>query len=97
MAASERDGRDGRDGRDAQKIDSGAPLLNGSSLSHLTGAKAASRVITEVRLPASSMADVLATIDRLSYTGKLEVNFHKGRAMDVNWVRTREAKAPHDV
>lgn len=72
------------------------PLLNGSSLAHLTGAKAKARVVTEVNLPASSMADVLATIDRLSYTGKLEVNFHKGRARDVNWIGTREAK-PHDV
>jgi hypothetical protein len=76
--------------------DNNKPLLNGSSLSHLTGASVAAKVVTEVRLPASSMSDVLATINRLSYTGKLEVNFHKGRAMDVNWVDKRETK-PHDV
>jgi hypothetical protein len=71
-------------------------LLNGSSLSHLTGASVAAKVVTEVRLPASSMSDVLATIDRLSYTGKLEVNFHKGRALNMNWIGTRETK-PNDM
>jgi hypothetical protein len=76
--------------------DTAKPLLNGSSLSHLTGAVPSARVVTEVRLPASSMSDVLATIDRLSYTGKLEVNFHKGRAMNMNWVDKRDTR-PNDV
>ena len=82
--------------KDARNPGPGKPLLNGSSLSHLTGAVPSARVVTEVRLPASSMSDVLATIDRLSYTGKLEVNFHKGRAMDMNWVDKKETR-PNDI
>lgn len=69
-------------------------LLNGSSLSHLTGAATTARLLTEVRLPASSMADVLSTISRLGHTGSLQVNFHKGKAQDLKWASTREAKPP---
>jgi hypothetical protein len=71
-------------------------LLNGSSLSHLEGAQTAARVVTEVRLPASSMADVLSTIARLGHTGSLQVNFHKGRAQDLKWADSRGAK-PADI
>ena len=68
-----------------------APLLNGSSLAHLTGAAVSSRVITEVRVPASRMAEVLEHIHQLRDTGSLQVNFHKGRALDIKWTGTRDA------
>jgi len=69
-------------------------LLNGSSLSGLAGASASARLQVEVRLPASSMAEVLETIHRLGYTGGLQVNFHKGKAIDLKWANSRDAKAP---
>lgn len=68
----------------------GNTLLNGSSLAHLTGANVSSRVVTEVRVPASRMAEVLERIHRLGDTGSLQVNFHKGRALDLKWTGTRE-------
>ena len=68
-------------------------LLNGSSLTHLDGASVSSRVITEVRVPASRMAEVLERIHQLGDTGSLQVNFHKGRAQDLKWTGTRETKS----
>ena len=65
-------------------------LLNGSSLAHLTGASVSSRAITEVRLPASRMAEIMERIHQLGDTGSLRVNFHKGRTQDVKWTGTRE-------
>lgn len=67
-------------------------LLNGSSLSHLTGdgTTTKSRLVTETRFPASRMAEVLAEINRLGNTGSLQVNFHKGKALDLKWTGTRE-------
>lgn len=69
-------------------------LLNGDSLSSLAGAKPSARLQVEVRLPASSLADALETIHRLGRTGSLTANFHNGRAMDLKWVSSRDAKAP---
>ena len=69
------------------------PLLNGSSLSHLTGAVPSAKLVEEVRFPASSMAEVLSVINRLGHTGQLQVNFHKGRAGDMKFVSTKETKA----
>ena len=60
------DGRNGHGRKDAD-----GPLLNGSSLAHLTGAAVSSRVITEVRVPASRMAEVLEHIHQLRDTGSL--------------------------
>jgi hypothetical protein len=40
------------------------------------------------------MAEVLETIHRLGYTGGLQVNFHKGKAIDLKWANSRDAKAP---
>lgn len=72
-------------------------LLNGSSLSSLTGAVPSATLQVEVRLPASSMAEVLETIQRLGTTGKLEINFAHGKAQQLNWKSTRNAKAPDGV
>jgi len=72
----------------------GTGLLNGSSLSSLAGATSSARLQVEVRLPASSMADVLETIHRLGRTGNLTVNFSKGRAMDLKWASSRETNPP---
>ena len=69
-------------------------LLNGSSLSGLAGAVASAKLQVEVRLPASSMSEVLETIHRLGRTGNLTVNFSNGRAMDLKWASSREAKPP---
>lgn len=67
-------------------------LLNGSSLSHLTGAVVKSRVVIETRMPARQLAEVLEEIHRLGNTGQLQVNFHKGRALDLKFVGTRETR-----
>jgi hypothetical protein len=74
-----------------------ASLLNGSSLAHLTGAATSSRLVTEVCLPASRMAEVLEHIHQLRDTGSLQVNFHKGRALDLKWTGTRDAKGAGDA
>jgi hypothetical protein len=73
-----------------------SPLLNGASLSSLAGAVVDSSQQTSVRLPANSMAEVLETIHRLGHTGQLQVNFHKGRALDLKFVQTRGTR-PADV
>ncbi len=70
------------------------PLLNGHSLSSLAGAVPTAKLQVEVRLPASSMSEVLETIHRLGRTGNLTVNFHNGKALDLKWASSREAKAP---
>jgi hypothetical protein len=72
----------------------GKGTFNGSSLSALTGAVPSAKLQVEVRLPASSMAEVLETIHRLGRTGNLTVNFSNGRAMDLKWASSREAKPP---
>lgn len=72
----------------------GKSLLNGSSLSSLTGARASAKLQVEVRLPASSMAEALATIHKLGKTGNLQVNFAHGRALDLKWSNTVEQKPP---
>lgn len=72
-------------------------LLNGSSLSSLTGAVPSATLQVEVRLPASSMAEVLETIHQLGRTGKLEINFAHGKAQQLNWKSSRDAKAPDGV
>lgn len=77
-----------------RKGGNGSGLLNGSSLSSLAGASASAHLQVEVRLPASSMAEVLETIHRLGRTGNLTVNFANGRAMDLKWASTRDAKPP---
>jgi hypothetical protein len=71
--------------------------MNGASLSHLTGAETRSRVVTETRVPASRMAEVLDEIHRLGNTGSLQVNFHKGRALDLKWTGTRETKEAREA
>lgn len=71
--------------------------FNGSSLSGLTGAVPSSKVVSEVRLPVSSMSEALETIHRLGYTGNLQVNFHKGRAMDLKWTVTGGTKPSENV
>lgn len=73
------------------------PLLNGSSLSNLTGAVPTAKLQVEVRYPASSMAEVLETIKKLGTTGNLTVNFHKGKAMDLKFSATRETKTPEGM
>ena len=77
-----------------RKPGSNGSLLNGSSLSSLAGASASARLQVEVRLPASSISEVLETIHRLGHTGSLTVNFSKGRAADLKWASSREAKPP---
>jgi hypothetical protein len=37
------------------------------------------------------MAEVLEHIHQLRDTGSLQVNFHKGRALDIKWTGTRDA------
>ena len=69
-------------------------LLNGSSLSALTGARVSSKEEVRVQLPASSMAEVLETVHRLGHTGNLTVNFHKGKALDMRWTQTRAIDPP---
>ncbi len=66
------------------------PILNGSSLSHLTGATTRKVTQVEVRLPASSMSEVLDTIKRLGHTGSLQVNFSHGKALDLKWSNTHK-------
>lgn len=70
----------------------GRHLLNGHSLSSLTGAAVKARLQTEVHLPASSISEVLEVINRLGYTGNLQVNFHKGRANNLKWTSTSDTK-----
>ena len=76
------------------KYDNG--LFNGSSLSNLTGAVTKATTHTEVRFPASSMAEVLETIHDRGHTGNLTINFSNGRAMDMKWASSRNTK-PDDV
>jgi hypothetical protein len=68
--------------------------LNGSSLSSLVGADVHAKIVSEVRLPASSIAEVLETVHRLGYTGNLQVNFHRGRALDLKWTSTSDTRPP---
>jgi hypothetical protein len=77
---------------DVRKNGNASTLLNGHSLAHLTDAAVSSRIVTEVRLPASRMAEVLDRIHALGDTGSLQVNFHKGRALDLKWTGTRNTK-----
>jgi hypothetical protein len=70
----------------------GDGLLNGASLSSLAGAVPSAKVTTEVRLPASSMAEVLDAIHKLGHTGNLQVNFRNGRALDLKFTTTEETK-----
>ena len=81
------------DGNGQKRVDSHS-LLNGSSLSSLAGARASAKLQVEVRLPASSMSEVLEAIHRLGRTGNLTVNFSNGRAMDLKWASSRDAKPP---
>jgi len=74
--------------------DSHKGLLNGQSISSLAGAQPKATLQVEVRLPASSMAEVLDVIHRLGRTGNLTVNFHNGRAMDMKWMSSRQEKPP---
>jgi hypothetical protein len=69
-------------------------MFNGSSLSRLTGAVPTAKTVVEVRLPASSIAEVLETIHRLGRTGALTVNFTNGRAGDLKWSSSLTAKPP---
>lgn len=69
-------------------------LLNGHSLSSLEGAVPSAKLQIEVRLPASSMAEVLETIHKLGKTGSLQVNFAHGKAQDLKWANTIEQKPP---
>lgn len=69
-------------------------FLNGHSLSTLTGAKPSAKLHVEVRLPASSIEEVFETIHRLGHTGSLQVNFSKGKAMDLKWASSRETQPP---
>jgi len=69
-------------------------LLNGSSLSRLTGAVPSAKLQVEVRYPASSIAEVMESIHKLGRTGNLTVNYSEGRAMDLKWSTTRKADAP---
>lgn len=83
-----------RDSKSANGHSDRRTLLNGSSLSSLTGAAPSAKLQVEVRFPASSMAEVLETIHRLGTTGKLEINFAHGKAQDMKFASTRDAKAP---
>ena len=69
-------------------------LFNGSSLSSLPNAVPSAKTQVEVRFPASSMAEVLTVIDRLTYTGSLQINFLKGKARDMKWASSREVSPP---
>lgn len=69
-------------------------LFNGSSLSRLAGAVPTAKTVIEVRLPASSMAEVLDTIHRLGRTGSLTVNFTDGHAGDLKWSSSRTTQPP---
>ena len=77
---------------DAQKPDKS--LLNGSSLSSLTGAQPSAKIQVEVRLPASSIAEVFDAIHRLGRTGSLTINYSNGRAGDMKWSSSRVAEPP---
>lgn len=69
-----------------------AKVFNGSSLISLAGAEAKTKLVSEVRLPASSMPELLEVVHRLGYTGNLQVNFHKGKALDIKWTATSDTK-----
>jgi len=72
-------------------------LLNGHSLSHLVeSAVTKSRVVTETRVPASLEAELRSYIKLAAETGQLQVNFHKGRALDLKFVGTREARTERE-
>jgi hypothetical protein len=81
-------------GPKADSTGSTGSLLNGHSLSRLAGAVPSAKLVQEVRLPAARMADVLETIHQLGHAGKLSINFAHGKAVDMVWSITREAK-PH--
>ena len=82
------------DEKGGRKHGSDGSLLNGSSLSSLTGAVPSAKLEVAVQLPASSLADALERIARLGHTGNLQINFHKGRAQDMRWRTSHDAKAP---
>jgi hypothetical protein len=69
-------------------------LLNGQSLTHLTGARSRARTEVEVQLPAKSLAEVIDNVSRLGRTGNLTINFSSGRAMDMTWKTRRETDVP---
>jgi len=69
-------------------------LLNGSSLSNLTGAETRAKIHTEVRFPISSMQEVMETIRRMGSTGNLTLNFSHGKALDMKWASSRDTKPP---
>lgn len=68
--------------------------VNGNSLSSLAGASVSAKTQVEIRFPASSLAEALHTIHRLGRTGKLEVNFHQGKALDMKWLSSRQTDPP---
>jgi hypothetical protein len=74
----------------------GGSVFNGTSLSTLTGAVPTAKVLVEVRLPASSIHEVLETIHRLGYTGQFTLNCKDGKVMDTKWSNSRQI-APPDV
>ena len=69
-------------------------VFNGTSLSTLTGAVPTAKVLVEVRLPASSIDEVLETIHRLGHTGQFILNYHKGKLVDTKWSNTRQVSPP---
>lgn len=74
-------------------MDKNKSILNGHSLSHLTGATTVKTVETEIRLPASSMVELIEKVQQLGQTGALQVNFNQGRAVDIvfkNRMKTTE-------
>jgi len=75
----------------------GNKLFNGSSLTHIAGAKITAQQSVRVDLPAGSMAEVLETIHRLGQTGNLTVDFSQGRAMGLRWSSTSPVKPPNSV
>jgi hypothetical protein len=77
---------------DAHKPDKS--ILNGASLSSLTGAQPSAKIQVEVRLPASSIAEVFETIHRLGRTGSLTINYSNGRAGELKWSSSSSAKPP---
>jgi hypothetical protein len=69
-------------------------LLNGSSLSHLTGAETRAKIHVEVALPISSIQEVFETIERLGYSGGLTAHFLNGKPKSLKWSSTRDTKPP---
>jgi hypothetical protein len=72
-------------------------LLNGSSLSNLTGAQPSAKLEVAIRYPATSMAELLDVIHRLGHTGNLQINFLNGHAGDMTWRQSSHAKPPENV